>query len=133
MLMVALALPRSGEASRAAVGLWLPWCHTTAVASVVFFFFFSSGGSSRFLRRCQPITPPPPPTRKFQMEAKNNDTATVSTWTPFSRKTFLRQQARGKRKHSCAYSHTHTPPALTMQYRVTQPTPTLVIPARNRV
>lgn len=39
VLIAALALPRSGEASRAAVGLWLPWCHTTAVANVVFFFF----------------------------------------------------------------------------------------------
>lgn len=40
VLMTALALRGSGEASRAAAGLWPPWCPTTAVANVLLFFFF---------------------------------------------------------------------------------------------
>lgn len=96
------------------------------------FFFFPRVRSSRFLRRCQPIITSPTATRKFQMEAKNNVTATVSTWTPLSRKTFLWKQAREASANTHVLTGTHTLPTLTMQYQVTQPTPTLVIPARNR-
>lgn len=93
-MLVMTALSRSGHTSRATKGPWLPWCHATAVANGV--LFISQRQKLTFpKRRCQPTTPLPPPRRKFQAGAKNNDAATVSTWTPFSQKTFLQQQARG--------------------------------------
>lgn len=66
--------------------------------------FFPRGRSSHFLKRRQPITHLPSPTREFQMETKNDNTATVPTWTPFSRKTFLQQQARGKHSSHCQHA-----------------------------
>lgn len=60
VLIMAPTLPRSGEASSAAVGPRLASCHTTAVVSVVLFFLPPSGGSSRFPRCCQSIAPPRP-------------------------------------------------------------------------
>lgn len=61
------------------------------------------------------------------MEAKNNDTATVSTWTPLLPENIFTATDEGQ-----AQTLTHTPwLTFTMRDRVTQPTPTLVIPARN--
>lgn len=38
----------------------------------------------------------------------------------------------GARANTRVLALTYAPPTLTMRYQVTQPTPTLVIPARNR-
>lgn len=84
VLTPALSQPRSGEAPQAASGAVAPLVphNSCSQCGVCVSLLFSECGSSRFLKCCQPITLPPPPTRKFQMQTKNNDTATVSTWTP---------------------------------------------------
>lgn len=91
VLTPALSQPRSGEAPQAASGAVAPLVprNSCSQCGLSVCLLFSECGSSRFLKCCQPITLPPPPTRKLQMQTKNNDTATVSTWTPSPGKLFF--------------------------------------------
>lgn len=93
-MLLMTVLSRSGHTSRATKGALAPLVPRNS-CSQWSSFYFPAAEAHVSERRCQPTTPLPPPRRKFQAGAKNNDAATVSTWTPFSQKTFLQQQARG--------------------------------------